>query len=458
MEHTTELMLEALLAELGAEPGLAAHASFSGRRDALPSPFAVSAFAAASVGAAALGLAALHASRSGALPRVHVDHVHAAAAFRSERYLRGEGFAIPEPWDPIAGDYATADGFIRLHTNYAWHRDAALSVLGVPGERAAVAEAALRWQKSALEAAVVAAGGAAAAMHTEHEFMSSAVGTALARAPLVQWEQRGAEAAPLPPAPLPLAGLRVLDFTRVIAGPVCTRVLAAWGADVLRVDPPEFAEVPALLPDTTWGKRRAALDLCTDEGRSRLTRLLREADVLVLGLRPAGLAKLGLDPELLRKSRPDLVIVQLDAYGYDHAWAERRGFDSLVQMSTGIAARGALVAGASRPVPLPAQALDHGTGYLAAAAVAFALARGVRGSLARLSLARTALFLTAHGHHPVEGSPLGDDEAACFLDRAPSDFGPTWRVRVPTVLSGLTPAPGLPAGRLGLHPAAFRAR
>ncbi|MFM2421264.1 MAG: hypothetical protein RL385_5987, partial [Pseudomonadota bacterium] len=286
MHNTTELMLASILEALDADPRIADCVLFSGRRAALPSPFAVSAFAAASAAAATLGVAALHAARSGGPPpAVDIDHLHAATAFCSERRLRGDGFSVPVAWDPLAGDYLCKDGFIRLHTNYPWHRAAALGVLGVPAQRERIAEATALWTKAELEARVVAAGGAAAAAYSEEEFASSPVGMALRKEPLVGRLASGS-ALPLERAALPLAGVRVLDLTRVLAGPVCTRVLAAWGADVLRIDPPGFPEVEALLGDTTWGKRRAALALDEERGRAQLECLIAAADVLVLAYRP----------------------------------------------------------------------------------------------------------------------------------------------------------------------------
>jgi crotonobetainyl-CoA:carnitine CoA-transferase CaiB-like acyl-CoA transferase len=461
MHNTTELMLASILEALDADPRIADCVLFSGRRAALPSPFAVSAFAAASAAAATLGVAALHAARSGGPPpAVDIDHLHAATAFCSERRLRGDGFSVPVAWDPLAGDYLCKDGFIRLHTNYPWHRAAALGVLGVPAQRERIAEATALWTKAELEARVVAAGGAAAAAYSEEEFASSPVGMALRKEPLVGRLASGS-ALPLERAALPLAGVRVLDLTRVLAGPVCTRVLAAWGADVLRIDPPGFPEVEALLGDTTWGKRRAALALDEERGRAQLECLIAAADVLVLAYRPTALAHLRLSPETLRAKHPGLVIVQINAYGFDNPWAERRGFDSLVQMSTGIAARGALVAGSARPVPLPAQALDHGTGYLAAAAATFGLVERVTQRSAptlRLSLARTATFLTGHGHHEASSEALTDTEAAPFMVRVDTDFGPMQRVRVPGGIAGFTSVETVPAGPLGIHPAAFLPR
>jgi crotonobetainyl-CoA:carnitine CoA-transferase CaiB-like acyl-CoA transferase len=194
----------------------------------------------------------------------------------------------------------------------------------------------------------------------------------------------------------PLAGIRVLDLTRVLAGPVATRFLAGFGAEVLRIDPPEWDE-PGVIPEVTLGKRCARLDLRRPDDRRAFEDLLASADVLVHGYRPGALKGLGLDEAARQKLRPGLVDVSLDAYGWSGPWRERRGFDSLVQMSSGIAAEGMRRFGADKPRPLPVQALDHATGYIMAAGVVRGLVRRLTkgvGSRTRTSLARTAALLT----------------------------------------------------------------
>ncbi len=208
----------------------------------------------------------------------------------------------------------------------------------------------------------------------------------------------------------PLAGIRVLDLTRVLAGPVATRFLALLGAEVLRIDPPDWDE-PAVIPEVTPGKRCAHLDLRTAEGHTALTELLRDTDVFVHGYRPGALAGLDFDPATLDGLRPGLIDVALDAYGSTGPWAHRRGFDSLVQMSTGIAAAGMDHARADQPVPLPVQALDHATGYLMAAAALTGLHRrrtDATGSRARLSLARTAALLVDRTGPALPREPLAE--------------------------------------------------
>jgi crotonobetainyl-CoA:carnitine CoA-transferase CaiB-like acyl-CoA transferase len=247
--------------------------------------------------------------------------------------------------------------------------------------------------------------------------------------------------------------VRVLDLTRVIAGPVCTKFLAAYGADVLRLDPPGFAEVPALLPETTVGKRTAAADLASAAGRADFERLVAGADVLVSGLRADALSGLGYDEAALAALNPALVVASLNAYGWDGPWRNRRGFDSLVQMSSGIAAAGAAAAGAAKPVPLPVQALDHATGYLLVAMVGQALtARLAHGTVRsiRASLSGTANLLWSL----PRGAELGPAPAMLRREDIPltdtqTAWGPARRVALPGEIAGVTPAWRVQAGPLG---------
>jgi crotonobetainyl-CoA:carnitine CoA-transferase CaiB-like acyl-CoA transferase len=251
----------------------------------------------------------------------------------------------------------------------------------------------------------------------------------------------------------PLAGVRVLDLTRVIAGPVGTRFLAAYGADVVRIDPPGFAEVGALLPETTLGKRCAALDLREPADRQVFERLVAGADVLVGGFRSDAMGRLGYDPESLRALNPDLIVARHDAYGWEGPWSTRRGFDSLVQMSVGITAAGAEAAGVDRPTPLPAQALDHGTGYLHAAAVCRALTRRHRDALVSDTLGS---LVGAAG--VLTSLPTPDAFAAAAPiwtedDTVPgtSPWGPLRQAPIPGRIRGIEPAFAVEAGPLGRH-------
>ena len=435
--------------------------AFSGPLRLLPSVYDVGALAAATVASATASVSALWACRTGQPARpVHVDRTHAAVAFRSERYLEASGWTPVPVWDPIAGDYRTADGWIRLHTNYASHRDAVLRVLGVAASRDAVSEASRAWKGEDLEEAVVAAGGCAARLRTAAEWAAHPQGAIVAGAPLFETSSRPAEALDLSaPCHAPLEGVRVLDLTRVMAGPVCTRFLAAYGADVLRVDPSGFEEVPALLPEMTVGKRRAFLDLREDADRHAFEALLASAHVLVHGYRSDALDRLGLGEERRRSVNRSLVDIGLDAYGFAGPWATRRGFDSLVQMSNGIADRGRVAAGVDPPHPLPAQALDHGAGYLMAAAACRGVARRLverKACTFRLSLARVAKLLMDMGDDgEVRGRDLGEADVDRWREAAETTFGPVRRVKCPGAIEGFEPRWTRTAGPLGIDPPAW---
>jgi len=431
---------------LGGDDALLEALHFSGPAGGLPSRFHVSDLAAATIGVATLAAAELWAARRKETPRpVTVDRRLAAAAFRCERLLQPVGWTLPAPWDPIAGDYEAADGWIRLHTNYSYHRDAVIRILDVPADRQRVSAAVKSKNATELERAVVDAGGCAAALRTMDVWRAHPQGVALADEPLCHWDARRISHPLGSDAPAPLGGVRVLDMTRVIAGPVGTRYLAAFGADVLRIDPPKFEEVAALLPETTRGKRCAPLDLRAAGDRSTWERLIAQADVLVHGYRPGAMEALGYFSARLRELNPALVVVRYDAYGWSGPWSDRRGFDSLVQMSTGIAHPGH----DGRPTPLPAQALDHGTGYLIAAAVCRALTDGRASAL--LSLARTARLLAELGTDGDPDAPeLGDTDA--LLESSDTAWGPVRQVRCPGRIEGHDVRWRESAGPLGRHP------
>lgn len=426
-----------LWSELGGPAQALERVEFTGPAGGLPSRFEVSALAAASVAVATLAIADFSSLREKRERKVIVDRRLASAAFRCEHHMKPQGWELAALWDPIAGDYEASDGWIRLHTNYAYHRAAALRVLRCEAGRSAVGATVMRWKKDELEAAIVAQNGCAAALRTREAWKAHPQGRALQHEPLIS---RHGSAGPLVErrsAQAPLSGVRVLDLTRVIAGPVGTRHLAAFGADVLRIDPPGFEEVPVLLPETTRGKRCAFLDLKSPEGLSAFDRLLSEADVLVHGYRPGAMEKLGID---FRK--PGLVTVRYDAYGWSGPWAARRGFDSLVQMSSGIAHPGS----PDKPTPLPAQALDYATGYLVAAAACRALVE--RTAETRLALARTAKLLVDLGEDADPHAPgLGD--VSDLLELSETGFGRVRQVRCPAAIEGYEVRWPHPAGPLG---------
>jgi CoA-transferase family III len=433
----------------------------TGPAHVLPSPFLVTPAATAAIGAASLAVAEL----SGAPGAVAIDTAEAGAAVRGERHVRVVGTKPASLWDPVAGDYPTADGWIRLHTNYPHHRAAALDVLGVAPERDAVARAVQAWSADALEAAVVDAGGCAAALRTADAWRDHPHGRHVLDRPLLAIERVGD--APVEPvvvagaATRPLAGLRVLDLTRVFAGPVATRFLASWGAEVLRVEAPDFDELTLLHIEVGFGKSSCALDLRAGADRSTFESLVAAADVIVHGYRPGAMVGLGYSPEALVALRPGIVVAALSAYGLAGPWRDRRGFDSLVQMSSGIAAEGAAAANSDRPVPLPCQLLDHATGYLLAFGALRALRRRADegGSwTVEGSLARTAAWLDGLGRVPVglaiPEPDVADVERWCRI--SPTPWGDVHHVGPTGAIGDLRPSWERPPSRPGTDPPAWR--
>jgi crotonobetainyl-CoA:carnitine CoA-transferase CaiB-like acyl-CoA transferase len=356
----------------------------------LGGPLDVDGLAVDAVGTALLAAAELAEARGLGRPAVSLSAEHVAVSFTSERHALVGGKPSGAGFAPLSRMVRCADGWARTHANYPHHEAALRRALGIGADVAELEAAAASMRATDLETAIVTAGGCAAALRTEAEWRAHPAGASLAAEPGVvqpQAEEVRVERAGAAGAARPAAGVRVLDLTRVIAGPVAGRTLAALGAEVLRIDPPGLPELPEAHLDTGPGKRTALLDLADAERREAL---LAGADVLLTGYRPGALDRFGLD------RHPHLVHVSLSAWGTRGPWAGRRGFDSLVQVATGIAV--ACAAPDGTPGVLPAQALDHGTGHLMAAAALRGLASRERGEPVRatqLSLARTAAELLA---------------------------------------------------------------
>ncbi|QZP33178.1 CoA transferase [Pseudomonas sp. DR48] len=413
---------------------------------ALPSAFAVTDLACASIAAAGQAASELLQQHTGRLPPLEVDRRLASFWFATS--IRPVGWSVPPMWDPVAGDYATRDGWIRLHTNAPHHRAAAERVLGACADRAAMASQVAQWAKSDLEQAVVDAGGCAAEMRTWAQWQTHPQGLAVNAEPLIQFSASNSQAAKpwLGSVAQPLAGIKVLDLTRVLAGPIASRFLAGLGADVLRIDPTTWNE-PGVVPEVTLGKRCARLDLHDASDRAVFDSLLKDADILLHGYRTDALERLGYGVAERQRLAPGLIDVCLNAYGWSGPWQNRRGFDSLVQMSSGIAEAGMRWKNADKPTPLPVQALDHATGYLMAAAAITLLGRG--GS-ARLSLARTAKLLIENGPGTDEALRAEDEnDQGLLVEQTP--WGPAHRLHVPLKITGTPLQWALPATELGSH-------
>jgi crotonobetainyl-CoA:carnitine CoA-transferase CaiB-like acyl-CoA transferase len=439
--------------------------TLTGDEPQVPSSFRVAAAAQASIAAAAMAAAKIWQLRSGQSQTVSVDMRHAVVECRSERYLRVDGQPPPPAWDVIAGVYKTRDRrFVRLHTNFPHHRAAVCKILNCAAERDQVQAALMQWDGEAFETAAIAEGGVVALMRSHDEWSALPQAGAIAKLPLVEIEKIGeADPKPWPAGDRPLAGLRVLDLSRVIAGPVAGRTLAAHGADVMLISSPDLPAIPWLTIDTGRGKLSSFVDLRTGAGREVLRDLLAQADVFSQGYRPGALAALGFSPSDAARISPGIVTASLSAYGHAGPWAERRGFDSLVQCATGFNHAEGQAAGVEGPKELPAQMLDHATGYLMAFGTMMARARQSRegGSWhVQVSLARTARWLWDMGRI-ADGLAAGDlksDAITPWLEDAASGFGPLRSVRHAALLSRTPAVWTRPAMPLGSHPPRWPAR
>ncbi|NML29262.1 CoA transferase [Paraburkholderia antibiotica] len=440
----------------------------------LPSVYRVGSLASATIAATGLAAAEYWRLRSGRRQHVTVQMRRALAAFRSERYLRVDDGPPPVLRDPVTGFYETGDArWIQLHTNFAHHLQGVLAVLGCENDRAAVAAAIRHWDGATLDRTLADAGLCAALIRTPDEWAALEQAKALAGMPLFEIERIG-DAPPEPPRDTnpgslaavgsevgtdrPLAGVRVLDLSRIIAGPVAGRALAHHGADVLMINGPHLPNIAPLVIDNSRGKRSALVDLRDMAGRATLRELAREADVFLQAYRPGALAARGFGPDELARLRPGIVYVSVCAYGDTGPWAQRRGFDSLVQSASGIAWTERAVAGGVEPRHLPCQALDHATGYLAAFAAMVALARRARegGSWhVKVSLAQTGRWLQSFGL-VADGQQVPDvslDEVRDCVASVPSEFGRVLAVQPAEELEETPAFYALPPTRVGAHEA-----
>ncbi|QOZ46636.1 CoA transferase [Bradyrhizobium sp. CCBAU 53340] len=432
----------------------------TGEEPQIPSSFRVAVAGQTTIAAAGLAAAELWRLRSGEAQDVAVDMRHAVSECRSERYLRLDGKPPPPAWDAIAGVYKTGDDrFVRCHTNFPHHRDAVCNVLVSEADRDKVQAALMQWKGEKFETEAYGAGGVVALMRSYDEWSALPQARALAELPLISIEKIGdAAPKPWPEGDRPLSGLRVLDLSRVIAGPVAGRTLAAHGADVLLVSGPDLPAIPWLTIDTGRGKLTTFIELKSEAGRAQMRELLKEADIFSQGYRPRALASLGFSPEVAAEINPGIVYVTLSAYGHAGPWAERRGFDSLVQTTTGFNDAEGKAAGVDGPKELPAQMLDHATGYLMAFGAMMAKARQASegGSWhVRVSLAQTGRWLWNLGR--LDGglnAPdlTGEAVHAAFMETMSSGFGTLKAVRHSAVLSKTPARWSRPAMPLGSHP------
>jgi crotonobetainyl-CoA:carnitine CoA-transferase CaiB-like acyl-CoA transferase len=446
----------------------AAYVMFTGGADpVLPTPFHIGAAGATTLAASGLAAAELWQVRTGRRQRVTVDLRQATAALRSGHYLQLAGADVSSERNTIMGLYPTRDGrWGYLHCNFPNHRAAALGVLGVAEDREAVARAVATWNAADLEEAIIAAKGAGGMARTQAEWARHPQGAAVAALPLMEIMRIGDGAAePLPAGDRPLSGIRVLDLTRVLAGPTCARTLAEHGADVLRITAAHLPSLGYQELDTGHGKLAAELDLRAQDDVDILRGLVRKADVFSQGYRPGTLANRGLSPAELAAIRPGLIYVSLCAFSHEGPWSSRRGFDTVVQTVSGMTIRQAECVPGKSPAPqfYPVSAIDYCTGYLMAFGAMVALARRTRegGSwLVRISLAQVGKWIVDLGEVPPEalkGMPaeftVSELERWSTVSETP--LGRLRHLKPAVQLSETPPYWARPAVPLGYHPAAW---
>ena len=434
--------------------------SFRGDDPVLRTPYRIGTAGAGALAALGCAVADLHAQRGGPRQAVSVSLRAAAASLRSARYLRVNGDA-PPVWDPLSGFYPVKDGWISIHCNFPNHRDAALAVLGASPERASAAQKSAAWEGEALEEAIHAAGGCAGFVRTGAQWQAHSQARAVAAQPVLRITRIGeAPPQPLPAHARPLGGVRVLDLTRVLAGPTCARSLAEHGADVLKISAQHLPDSGAVELDTGIGKLSARLDLRDGGQKNLLKRLIREADVFSQSYRPGALAARGFSPEALAELRPGIVCASLSAWGTSGPWAERRGFDSIVQSVSGMAdASGS----AGKPALMPVSAIDYVSGTLMAFGAVVALHRRARegGSwLVQVALARVGQWIVERGVLPESEwrkAPLElpAEELAPMLAETDSPAGRIRYLKPVLELSATPPYWSRPPVPLGTHAAAW---
>jgi crotonobetainyl-CoA:carnitine CoA-transferase CaiB-like acyl-CoA transferase len=435
----------------------------SGSDPVLPTPFRIGTAGSATVAAAGLAAAALWKARTGRDQKLTVDFRQATASLRSGTYMKLGNGELKTDRHGIMGVYPSKDGrWSYLHCNFPNHRAAAMSVLGVAEDRAAVTRAVATWNALDLEEAIIAAKGAGGMVRTHAEWKDHPQAAAIAALPLMEIVKIGdGPPQPLPPGNRPMSGIRVLDLTRVLAGPTCARTLAEHGADVMKITAQHLPNIGYQEWDTGHGKLSAQLDLRKPGDLETLRGLVRQTDVFSQGYRPGTLGGRGLAPEELAALRPGLVYVSLCAFSHKGPWASRRGFDTVVQTVSGMTARQAeLVPGKTEgPQFYPVSAIDYCTGYLMAFGAMVALARRAQegGSwLVRISLAQVGKWIVDLGEVPtgsLKGVPAEFDKAELesWSTTSQTPSGPLRHLKPVVQMSETPPHWARPSVPLGYH-------
>ncbi|MBP8305692.1 MAG: CoA transferase [Burkholderiaceae bacterium] len=462
---------EEVMAVRGKGMPAAGEVEINGKDPVLSSRFRIGDTCAAVLGGVGVAVNDIWALKTGRRQRVRLDVRHAAASLKSSSYLQrpdsGGAFrdvvspdheamrAMTQPWP-------TRDGrFVLPHFGLPNLKARMLKLLECEPTPESVAGAVARWNALDLEAAIDEHRVCGGMVRSNAEWLATPHGQVLAAKPIVEVIRIGDSAPePFPGASggggddedRPLSGIRVLDLTRILAGPVCARTLAEHGAEVLMVTAERLPQIAEHVMDTSHGKRSCFLDLSAAQDAARLSALIRDADVFSQGYRPGMIGELGFAPEQVAAIRPGIVYTSISCYGADGPFSHRGGWEQVAQTVTGICHDN----NPQRPHLLPAAACDYTTGYLAAYGVMLALARrAVEGGSyhVRVSLCQSGMFIQRLGMLAQQPAP-GIDLTAAELDEirietAPSHLGPL-RHLGPILRMSETPARWIrPTPRLG---------
>jgi crotonobetainyl-CoA:carnitine CoA-transferase CaiB-like acyl-CoA transferase len=454
--------LNELLDLAGLPRGTADRVSITGNDPVIPTRYRMGTSGAALQAAHGLAASELWRLRTGRTQTVSVDTPAATVSLRSSRYMRIDGKAPPREHAPLMRFYRVKNGrYVFLHANFPNLKDAALRILGAKDDPADVERAMAGWEGEALETALHEGGACGSYVRTHAEWDAHPHAAAVRSIPVLEITKIGeAPPRPLPAGDRPMAGIRVLDLTRVIAGPTCARTMAEHGADVLKIARQGLADSGLLDLDTGIGKLSAWLDLREKDQYAKLWELIGTADVFSQSYRPGTLAGRGFSPQELAERRPGIIYTTLSAWGHEGPWRLRRGYDTVVQSATGWAEASG---DASGPKLQPVSAIDYVAGNLMAFGTMVALYRRatVGGSwMVRTSLAQAGRWIVDRGvMTPAEYGAMPDDLPAETLNSLCAEMdSPVGKFRylAPIVRMSETPARWVrPPAPLGHHPAAW---
>jgi crotonobetainyl-CoA:carnitine CoA-transferase CaiB-like acyl-CoA transferase len=460
MNSVPATALNEILNTAGLPATVASPVHFTGDDPIFPTRYRIGAAGATALAATGVAAAELWTLRTGHRQEIQVSVRAAAAALRSARYMKLQGPAQPDPVDPLTGFYSAAGGrWVYVHCNFPNHRDAALAVLGIGrASKDDAAAAVQQWDGPALEDALMERGACGALARTQQEWEQHPQAAAIKSLPLLEIVRIG-DAAPqtLAVAARPLSDIRVLDLTRVLAGPTCARTLAEHGADVLKITAPHLPHSGWLEFDTGLGKLSTYLDVRDPKDAATLRELVQTADVFSQSYRPGALEHYGFSPDKLAAIRPGIICIELSAWGREGPWRSRRGFDTIVQTTTGMA----MTSGnGNRPQLMPVSAIDYVSGYLMAFGAMVGLARRATegGSwLVRVSLARTGRWIADLGLLDVAAlaetsNDLADEEINRLVMETVTPAGNLRHLAPILRMSETEPYWARPAVPLGTHP------